>query len=637
VSTSFEVRPWRHASASQITTWRSCHLKWWWQTIGGFRAETTKAQQQGQEIHAQIETYLKGGPVPENPIAVSGLIHLPSPHEINVEGVEYGFALESSDAPVPIVGFIDLLDSPRRRIIDHKTTSDFKYMKTPDVLMQDPQAVIYCAVGVEPKIKGGFQLGEETLKRVDFSWTGPVEFKHVYYRTRGAPASATTSIFFQNRLALEERVNTVFEDLWSMSFEAKQRPEDVPPTLTACGEYGGCPHKARCASIGHKTMGLFSGLVQVGEKKEENMGINPLALAKVKLQQKPEDSLAKLQEISKRYTASYDAGDVDAFESVVNELDAALKSAAVLDADTREVYSGMVVDGREAVANYKASLAETKTPDVNPSEVYVDSPPPAEKPTTIIPSPVVEAQPKRKPGRPKKVQTEAAAVEAQPKRKPGRPKKVQTEAAAVEAQPKRKPGRPKKVQTETAAVEAITPVAPVAPVEAVEAQPKRKPGRPKKVQTEAAAVEAQPKRKPGRPKKVQTEAAAVEAITPVAPVAPVEAVEAQPKRKSVLTSGSSLIDTLYVDCLPQKAAAVDAGEVLRPYLLLAAQEIGVAHYLLADYRMGARGAVALLVGAVNKGELTLPKYVYIASTDPVFNEAFAYLRSVSNDVVRPCR
>jgi hypothetical protein len=163
------------------------------------------------------------------------------------------------------------------------------------------------------------------------------------------------------------------------------------------------------------------------------------------------------------------------------------------------------------------------------------------------------------------------------------------------------------------------------------------PGRPKKVQTEAAAVEAQPKRKPGRPKKVQTEAAAVEAITPVAPVAPIEAVEAQPKRKSVLTSGSSLIDTLYVDCLPQKAAAVDAGEVLRPYLLLAAQEIGVAHYLLADYRMGARGAVALLVGAVNKGELTLPKYVYIASTDPVFNEAFAYLRSVSNDVVRPCR
>ena len=541
MSTSFEVRPWRHASASQITTWRSCHLKWWWQTIGGFRAETTKAQQQGQEIHAQIETYLKGGPVPENPIAVSGLIHLPSPHEINVEGVEYGFALESSDAPVPIVGFIDLLDSPRRRIIDHKTTSDFKYMKTPDVLMQDPQAVIYCAVGVEPKIKGGFQLGEETLKRVDFSWTGPVEFKHVYYRTRGAPASATTSIFFQNRLALEERVNTVFEDLWSMSFEAKQKPEDVPPTLTACGEYGGCPHKARCASIGHKTMGPFSGLVQVGEKKEENMGINPLALAKVKLQQKPEDSLAKLQEISKRYTASYDAGDVDAFESVVNELDAALKAAAVLDADTREVYSGMVVDGREAVANYKASLAETKTPDVNPSEVYVDTPPPAEKPTTSIPSPIVEAQPKRKPGRPKKVQTEAAAVEA------------------------------------------------------------------------------------------------VEAITPVAPVAPVEAVEAQPKRKPALTSGSSLIDILYVDCLPQKAAAVDAGEVLRPYLLLAAQEIGVAHYLLADYRMGARGAVALLVGAVNKGELTLPKYVYIASTDPVFNEAFAYLRSVANDVVRPCR
>ena len=220
--------------------------------------------------------------MPANPIAVSGLIHLPSPHEVDATGVEYGFALDSSEAPVPIVGFIDLLDFPRRRIIDHKTTSDFKYMKTPDVLMQDPQAIIYCSVGVETKIKGEFQLGEETLRRVDFSWTGPVEFKHVYYRTRGAPASATTSIFFQNRLALEERVNTVFEDLWSMSFEAKQKPEDVPPTLTACGEYGGCPHKARCASIGHKAMGPFSGLVQIADKKEERMGINPLALAKMK-------------------------------------------------------------------------------------------------------------------------------------------------------------------------------------------------------------------------------------------------------------------------------------------------------------------------------------------------------------------
>lgn len=82
---------------------------------------------------------------------------------------------------------------------------------------------------------------------------------------------------------------------------------------------------------------------------------------------------------------------------------------------------------------------------------------------------------------------------------------------------------------------------------------------------------------------------------------------------------------------------MDAGDVLKPYLLQAAKEIGVAHYLLADYRMGARGAVALLVAAVNKGELSLPEHVYLASTDPVFNEAFAYFRSVADDVVRPCK
>ena len=142
------------------------------------------------------------------------------------------------------------------------------------------------------------------------------------------------------------------------------------------------------------------------------------------------------------------------------------------------------------------------------------------------------------------------------------------------------------------------------------------------MQVEGATVETPPKRKPGRPKKVQVEGA------PVAPVG---------SYKTLLTSDSNPIDVLYVDCLPRNVAVVDAGEVLKPYLLLVAQEIGVGHYLLGDYRMGARGAVALLVGAVNKGEATLPTHVYIASTDPAFSEAFAYLRSVANDVVRPCR
>lgn len=102
--------------------------------------------------------------------------------------------------------------------------------------------------------------------------------------------------------------------------------------------------------------------------------------------------------------------------------------------------------------------------------------------------------PKRKVGRPKKVQTEN--TEEKPKRKVGRPKKEQP---AGEEKPKRKVGRPKKVQTE-------------------DEQPvvKRKAGRPKKEQTaekttakvgrpkkEQPAGEEKPKRKAGRPKKTQ--------------------------------------------------------------------------------------------------------------------------------------
>ena len=82
---------------------------------------------------------------------------------------------------------------------------------------------------------------------------------------------------------------------------------------------------------------------------------------------------------------------------------------------------------------------------------------------------------KRKPGRPKKADSEAEMPVV--KRKPGRPRKTDPEAEAPAA--KRKPGRPRKTD-------------PEAEAPAV----KRRPGRPKKSEAEKPAG-----RKPGRPKK----------------------------------------------------------------------------------------------------------------------------------------
>lgn len=88
-------------------------------------------------------------------------------------------------------------------------------------------------------------------------------------------------------------------------------------------------------------------------------------------------------------------------------------------------------------------------------------------------------QPKRKAGRPRKVQT--ANVVSAPKRKVGRPKKT---VSTVSEQPKRKVGRPKKVQTSSTVSE-----------------PKRKVGRPKKI----VKIEEQKKNGRGRPRKNSAE------------------------------------------------------------------------------------------------------------------------------------
>lgn len=123
-------------------------------------------------------------------------------------------------------------------------------------------------------------------------------------------------------------------------------------------------------------------------------------------------------------------------------------------------------------------------------------------------------EPKRKRGRPRKVQTEEKPVEQTEQKKRGRPRKTQTEAQATEA-PKRGRGRPRKVQTETEEPEkkkvgrprkADTEEKKVGRPSTAKTATSKKVGRPKKVQAEETEVKSGAKR--GRPRKTETESEA---------------------------------------------------------------------------------------------------------------------------------
>ena len=159
-------------------------------------------------------------------------------------------ALELSG--VPFVGYVDLAAPPGAWrdapvIVDHKTTSDFRWCKTPETLRADPQAVAYArwaAMRYYGHVDGAPRI--EDANR-------PVDVRFVYYRTRGAVAVRAVDITFAVRelaapwagFAADVSLMRGYEALGADAAAAAQ----VPANLSACDSFGGCPHRARCEAL----------------------------------------------------------------------------------------------------------------------------------------------------------------------------------------------------------------------------------------------------------------------------------------------------------------------------------------------------------------------------------------------------
>ena len=268
---------WSHASASQIKTFKRCERKWWFEKIGGLTSPPSAAATLGRELHAELEEYFLTGKELESPILKAGFDALPS-REANLL-VEENVRLTDSEMAVPIVGVIDLVELDERRITDHKTTGDFRWMRSEYQLMVAPQAIIYVMAA----------------QRLWFKGDDPIEFRHLYYRTRGAPASAESRVVFEPQ-DLTKQFGLIKQTVNSMEVAAGlPAAHKASPNPEACGDYGGCPFRGHCALIGtdsvveppgtgDKPMGLFSKLNSNNSNKSTSTptpvavlfsGINP--------------------------------------------------------------------------------------------------------------------------------------------------------------------------------------------------------------------------------------------------------------------------------------------------------------------------------------------------------------------------
>lgn len=224
-------------SASQISKWRSCKRQYAFEYVEGHYPPSTDKQEFGTAVHKALEQYVSSGAVldesPEHRVAAQA---------IGCGVVEPGEVERKFDVPVSsgieLTGFVDLV-IPRGktvRVIDYKTTSDLRYCKTEDDLIDDPQALVYSA----------WAMLEYEVLEVECVWL------YLAASNSGGKRAPKGSrvVRFVNRIdkSFEARMENLLEDVAAIVGVRRRAVlgAELPPTPTACSAYGGCPHKTRC-------------------------------------------------------------------------------------------------------------------------------------------------------------------------------------------------------------------------------------------------------------------------------------------------------------------------------------------------------------------------------------------------------
>ncbi len=165
------------------------------------------------------------------------------------------------------LGYIDLAD-PRGAIpdvIDFKTLSDKRYMKTPDELRQSAQMVAYAWWALQV-----YQPAQ-------------VSVSHIYMRTRNKPYAERVSVILDAD-EIDRVWHEKLEVVKKMVLWARLAPttaEPLAPNTAACDMYGGCPFRRECGltvtlkklTSGEAKMGSLTDRLMAKMKPAENISI----------------------------------------------------------------------------------------------------------------------------------------------------------------------------------------------------------------------------------------------------------------------------------------------------------------------------------------------------------------------------
>lgn len=228
----------KSVSASQINTFLDCRRKWYFDKVMGCPQPETEAMGRGTRIHEQMEKWYQFGTEPTYPSAIAalqlGTVPQRDPNIIIEEPRNYGLGLFASG--VPVRGRIDMFLPPENgifKVLDWKSTSNLRYAKSPEELARNPQGIIY--------LKYGFQQHPDAHYGI---------FQHVYLKTKNGFGAVSVETDLLDRA----HVDRVYAHIESVVAEMKETAAiptvaDVPPELSACDKYGGCPYRGTCPRV----------------------------------------------------------------------------------------------------------------------------------------------------------------------------------------------------------------------------------------------------------------------------------------------------------------------------------------------------------------------------------------------------
>ncbi|MCK4717700.1 MAG: PD-(D/E)XK nuclease family protein, partial [Thermoplasmata archaeon] len=251
-------------SASQVDTFLDCVRKWAWRYLEGVKAPPHPSAKLGTRCHTIAEAWLLKGTQPDGlevmtlpagrygektkdyypgQIITAGLPLLPPPGVASVESRFTFYTKETAWQGYRDAMYIQEVGNGEAHppgiwpsewecipvVLDHKTTSHFKWAKSVEDLLQDTQANLYAAKTME-----------------DFH-TPHVLARWIYYRTKGQPLARPVEVEFHGAQVAQviARLDETAKEIHQL-YKLRPKALDLKPSPASCDKYGGCPHKGRC-------------------------------------------------------------------------------------------------------------------------------------------------------------------------------------------------------------------------------------------------------------------------------------------------------------------------------------------------------------------------------------------------------